>query len=99
MGTLHAMEYASMEDRRLALGAHLTSNHYPPIHPVFIETAEWAIDRVVVAVLEEDPEVWDETTTMPNGLVRSVADIIEGLHLDAFVSAAVEAAEDAERQG
>ena len=67
-------------DMRTALRWHLTSNHYPPIHPVFIDTAEEAI----AAANAGD---WDTEITMPNGIVKTVGSIVEELHLGSFLDA------------
>jgi len=64
--------------RRQQLLWHLQSNHYPPVHEVFVETAEEAIRLALLG--RRDAQV-----TMPNGLVRTVAFIIEGLHLEPFI--------------
>jgi len=65
--------------RRQQLLWHLSSNHYPPVHPAFAETAEEAIR---LADLGE----WDAEVTMPNGLVRTASFVIEGLHLEPFLA-------------
>jgi len=65
--------------RRQQLLWHLSSNHYPPVHPSFAGTAEEAIR---LADLGE----WDAEVTMPNGLVRTAAFIVEGLHLKPFLA-------------
>jgi len=65
--------------RRQQLLWHLSSNHYPPVHSAFVEAAEEAIR---LAELGE----WETELTLPNGLVRTAAFVIEGLHLEAFLS-------------
>jgi len=57
---------------------HLTSNHYPPINEAFVATA-------MVAVLLANTNIWDVELIYPNGLKRTVAHTIEGLHLEAFL--------------
>ena len=80
MGNLTAIGLAeSGVPLETALAIHLKSNHYPPIHEAFIPVAKEAI------ALAEDEE-WDAELTYPNGLVRTVAHTVEGLHLDAFIS-------------
>lgn len=64
--------------RRQALAIHLQSNHYPPVHSAFIPVCEWAIERA----LEDD---WSSIIEMPNGITKSVGDIVEGLHLYSFI--------------
>ena len=78
MGNLHAKEYAAMEDRDLALAAHLQSNHYPPVSLAFVPTCKEAIKA-------GNAKDWDRQITMPNGLVKTAGEIIEGLHLDYFL--------------
>lgn len=75
MGAESMREHAGDET---ALRWHLSSNHYPPVHPVFLETARQAI------TLANQGE-WDAVITMPNGITKSVAGIIEGLHLESFI--------------
>lgn len=65
-------------DLDTALGVHLTSNHYPAIDLAFVPVAKEAI------ALAESGE-WDTELTYPNGLVRTVAHTVEGLHLDFFI--------------
>ena len=71
------------EDR--ALRWHLSSNHYPPIHSIFLDTARQAIERGREAVLFDDQLIFDEIIKMPNGIEKSVADIIVGMHLESFI--------------
>ena len=83
MGNLHAMEFAGMVSEgelklEQAIGWHLSSNHYPPIDKAFVPVAVEAI------ALANDGE-WDAELEYPNGLTRTVAHTIEGLHLGAFL--------------
>jgi hypothetical protein len=83
MGSLHAMVYAnSVKDGSMdldtALLIQLQSNHYPPIHSVFIPVAKRAIE------LANDGN-WSQIIDMPNGRSLSVSSIIEQLHLDNFL--------------
>ena len=57
---------------------HLTSNHYPPVDDAFVVTA-------MVAVALANTNIWNVELTYPNGLKRTVAHTIEGLHLEAFL--------------
>ena len=66
------------ETLEIALLAHLRSNHYPPIHPVFVPTCVEAINLAV-------DEHWDTVLEMPNGVWKSVSDIVMGLHLQPFI--------------
>lgn len=84
MGNMQAQEFAgAVESGEMSLGMaltwHLTSNHFPPIHRDFIPVAKEAIERAN----EGD---WDHEILMPNGLTRTVSQIVEGLHLDSFLS-------------
>lgn len=83
MGNLHSQEFANMVDEgeiklEQAIGWHLSSNHYPPIDKAFVPVAMGAIE------LANDGR-WDAELVYPNGLTRTVAHTIEGLHLDAFL--------------
>lgn len=57
---------------------HLRTNHFPPIDPVFLDSALEAIRRT-------DSEDWDSMITLPNGISLSVSQIIEELHLKDFL--------------
>lgn len=78
MGALAAIEIAEALPLRQALTWHLGSNHFPPVHPVFVDTAIEALD------LANDDD-WDEMLELPNGISLSVGAVIEQLHLDAFL--------------
>ena len=87
MGNLQAISLAELaiDDNALhnALAIHLRSNHDPPVSYAFIPVAKQAIELAV----EGD---YDAELEYPNGLVRSVAHTVEGLHLGAFVDSRVE---------
>lgn len=85
MGRSSIEDMLEWADQDQAIEWHLTANHYPPIHVCFVPTAKQAIDRGVAAT--EDPAVWDEVITMPNGRTMSVREIVGGLHLWPFVEA------------
>lgn len=78
MGRLQAEEMASRLPQEQALQWHLQCNHYPPIHQSFVKVAEEAIQ------MANDGD-WEHTIVMPNGKTLSVAEIIEGMHLDSFL--------------
>lgn len=83
MGHMQAEAYAdAVADRLLtldqALDAHLTSNCYPPINVLFIPPCKEAIE----ACRDEVPELELE---LPNGRVLSAEEIVDQLHLHAFV--------------
>lgn len=79
MGRMTAIGLAqSGADLDTALAMHLQGNHYPPIHLAFVPVAKQA---VVFARMGD----WDLELTYPNDLVRTVAETIEGLHLEPFL--------------
>lgn len=61
------------------LSWHLTGNHVPPVDELFIPVAMAAIERA-------NTNNWDELLTLPNEVERTVLYIIQGLHLEPFVS-------------
>lgn len=61
-----------------ALHWHLTNNHFPPIHEDFHPAAQQAIDLV-------NKRQGQTPITLPNGIVKTAYEIIEGLHLDSFL--------------
>jgi hypothetical protein len=63
---------------RMALTWHLTSNHFPPVHTIFVDAAMEAVQLAA----DED---FDETIELPNGKVLAVTEIIDELHLWPFV--------------
>ena len=65
-------------DLRTSLYYHLHSNHFPPIDPVFIDTAIWAIGKM-------QDEEYDATIVMPNDIQKSAQDIVKELHLDFYL--------------
>jgi hypothetical protein len=73
-----AEEVGSMVTLKQALAMHLSSNHYPPVHPIFIDTCVEAINYASCGD-------WDIEIEMPNGITKTVSGIVEGLHLDAFI--------------
>ena len=83
MGTMGAMGMAdqvqqghlALED---ALYWHLQSNHYPPVNAVFIPTCIKAIEAC-------QREECDMLITMPNGRTLTAEQVVEGLHLEAFL--------------
>lgn len=76
---MHSIEIAGLNiSLRNKLIFHLTSNHYPPISIDFIPTCKKAIKLGNEARFQD-------MIRMPNGIIKSVADIIEGLHLEEFL--------------
>lgn len=83
MGNLQSEDMARLTragavDIDTALSWHLTSNHYPPVHPVFLPIAKEAIARA-------NAGDWDSVLDLPNGKRLTVATIVEELHLDFFL--------------
>ena len=83
MGNMQAEAYAegaaeNPEARDVYLLAHLQSNHFPPVHPVFLPVAKEAIERA-------NAGDWDHEITMPNDVVLTVSEIVSQLHLSAFL--------------
>lgn len=66
---------------------HLTGNHVPAIDTAFIPCAIEAIELA-------NTNNWDSVITLPNGLERTVAFVVEGLHLEPFVSTVTTPEED-----
>lgn len=83
-------------DLDTALHWHLTANHYPPVNSVFIPVAKTAIEKGVEAVLADDYEILDEPVVLPNDMIKTYGELIEGLHLDSFIEQAL--AEDEEEE-
>ncbi len=83
MGSLQASEFSNLVEEGAiqldqALTWHLRGNHYPPIHIDFLVPAKKAIE------LANEGDFTTEIT-LPNGKVKTVGGIIEGLHLDSFI--------------
>ena len=80
MGRQYIEGFMEMEqDIDTLLRIHLQGNHYPPVHSDFIPSAKQAIDNA-------NNDLWDEKIELPNGRVLTTAAIIDGLHLDSFLS-------------
>jgi hypothetical protein len=73
-----AEEVDSLVTLEQAIAIHLQSNHYPPVHPIFIPTC---VEAINLASCDD----WDVEIEMPNGVTKTVAGIVEGLHLSAFI--------------
>lgn len=84
MGSLQASEFSNLVEEGAiqldqALTWHLRGNHYPPIHLDFLAPAKKAIE------LANEGD-WKTEITLPNGAVKTVSGIVEGLHLHSFVT-------------
>lgn len=73
-----AEEVGNLATLKQALAIHLQSNHYPPVHPIFIDTCVEAINYATC-------EDWHVEIDMPNGITKTAGEIVEGLHLSAFI--------------
>lgn len=69
----------------LALRDHLSFNHFPPVSLLFIDTARSAIRIAREAYQNEAWELMEEIIELPNGLEKSVGEIINDLHLETFI--------------
>jgi len=89
MGNTQAREFANAVkegqlDQRLALGWHLTANHYPPLPAILVSVAEKAID------LANEGE-WDKSIKLPRGTQFrfqpsiTVRDAVDVMHLGSFL--------------
>ena len=71
----------SIEQVDIPLGVklkwHLQFNHYPPVPEVFVPLCE----QVIACANAGE---WNAVLDMPNGLSRTVAYIVENLHLEPF---------------
>lgn len=104
MGYLTALDAAALADAGtlisydMALELHLTSNHYPPVPRDFVPACKQAIQTFIIAARssEEHGEetVYEQLTEsmveLPNGKMMSVIDIVEALHLEAFIDYEIE---------
>lgn len=83
MGTMQAMGYSEAIKEgwatlETALAAHLQSNHFPAVSPVFVPVA-------IEAIAHGNEGEWDQVVQMPNGMAKTAGEIVEGLHLEAFL--------------
>lgn len=93
MGYLNAYGAAQHAQLEQALAWHLTANHYPPVSIDFIPACKQAIQTFVIAAgsteLKGEDHVYQQLCNtyvdLPNGNRMSVVEVVEGLHLDAFV--------------
>lgn len=83
MGRIGAEGFAqAVEEGDTTLAAtlvwQLQSNHFPPVSIAFVPVCIDAIERASVGD-------WNARIQLPNGRTLTVAGIIEGLHLEAFI--------------
>ncbi len=85
MGSTHAAGFAEMVVEgaiamRTAVANHLRTNHVPPVHFDFVKPA-------MAAIMAGAQEEWDEQIELPNGIVMSASEVVDGLNLIPFVEA------------
>jgi hypothetical protein len=85
MGRLQAEEMGAYVDdgiisRRAALKWHLESNHYPSVSQAWVPVAERAIE-----IVGEGGDTGLIIETPPGFEPKTVAEVIEGLHLESFL--------------
>lgn len=68
-----------------ALRHHLTHSHYPPVHSIFITVARDALKIARRAKETENWETMEDYIELPNGLEKTVWEIVEELHLEKFI--------------
>jgi len=78
MGTIQALEMKEVLELDQLLHWHLSYNHFPPIHRIFIESAKKAIELA-------NQGDWEVEITLPNGNILSVSEIVGQLHLETFL--------------
>jgi hypothetical protein len=71
----------AVASRRIALGWHLSSNHFPPVPYVWVSVAEAVIDRLDAG---EDPDELIENPVRAGETV-TLRQVAEGLHLDPWL--------------
>lgn len=78
MGRLAAEDMLNHADFETALHWHLVGNHFPPIHEDFHPAAKQAIELV-------NKRQGLTPINLPNGLVKTANEVVDGLHLDFFL--------------
>jgi len=86
MGNMSAKEMAELDtvDLRQALSWHLTSNHYPPVPTIMVDSCIEAIDNA-------NEGEWDKLVSLPEGVgykgltVAPTWAMVEQHHLDSFL--------------
>ena len=76
--SLQGMKELCGQNEYALLYWHLQSNHFPPIHTDFVETAEEALQYA------RDKD-YKQQIEMPNGKILEVRDILDGMHLWEFL--------------
>jgi hypothetical protein len=78
MGRTSLQDTLNYTKKEQALKWHLQANHFPPVSSDFLPAARKAIK-------EGNKGNWSKEIKMPNGVIKKVSEIIEGLHLDEFL--------------
>ena len=104
MGYSSAYDAASLADAgdlmdlNQALELHLVSNHYPPVPATLVPVCKQAINTMLIASQSVDKlgeeAVFEQLSKsmieIPNGVSMSVLEIVEALHLQAFIDVELE---------
>jgi len=92
MGHLQATEFANRTDLDTGLRWHLQSNHFPAIPLDFLWVAKGAIKLGIKALealefgeSERSGNILKKKMKMPNGKRLNIREILEGMHLWAWV--------------
>jgi len=99
MGYSSAYDAASLADAgdlmdlNQALELHLVSNHYPPVPATLVPVCKQAINTMLIASQSVDKlgeeaifeQLSKSMIEIPNGVSMSVLEIVEALHLQAFI--------------
>ena len=67
-----------MHDLRISLYYHLHNNHFPPVDPIFIDSA-------IEAIRLHNDGCLDDMVELPNGVTKSAQEIVEELHLGFYL--------------
>lgn len=113
MGYVSAYDAASLGQagelmsKELALELHLTSNHYPPVSVEYVPACKQAINTFIMGSLSintigEDvvyEQLENTLIDLPNGQTMNVLEVVQGLHLEAFIDVELEALYEQEEHG
>lgn len=93
MGKLQAQEMIAHAGQDVALQWHLSANHYPPIPGALLPVCKEAIKLAA-------RDKWDEKIDLPKGIEwrghpwTTTRAIVEYAHLDTFIEAHLDEADD-----
>lgn len=85
MGYVSAREMRAYLSEDEVLRWHLQHNHFPSVSAAFLPVAKVALGAARVAIANDNAGLWESRLTLPNGQKKTVAEIISGLHLEAFL--------------